>query len=456
MKRRIFALLSAVMLLAVTASGCAAGNAGDRSRKGTVRILTLYDVYDYASGDYLYQDAGVGTGFGVGQAGKETDVFVTNLHVVAESQLQQAEDGSVLAYQRSGVYILKDNFAFSFQLGLDASRAEPCNVIYGSDDNGVDIAILRTAKPVEGRVALPLLGSEDGLKIGHEVTALGYPFSSDQATSDGYLLASIDDVTVTSGKTSRFYEPASVSSGSGILDNNRFIQHTAAVNHGNSGGPLVDQNGNVAGVNTNIIQGSEYGETTAYYALRIQYVIDALDGLGIRDVTVRSGNTPLAVGIAAAAVVVVVVVLAIVMGKSRKKLGPVTDSTTEGGPVVPPPVQPQPASQPGTFRIQGQGGAFAGRRFSITGQTPGQVRIGTDPGKNDLVYPSTPGISRVHCVLVEQGGALYLRDLGSTYGTFLAGGQRLAANQPVQLKIGDRFYLGSEKEMFQVTGRGGV
>ena len=53
-------------------------------------------------------------------------------------------------------------------------------------------------------------------------------------------------------------------------------------------------------------------------------------------------------------------------------------------------------------------------------------------------------------------GKFYLKDLGSTYGTWLAGGQRLAANQAVQLKKGDRFYLASEQELYQITGKGSI
>ena len=70
--------------------------------------------------------------------------------------------------------------------------------------------------------------------------------------------------------------------------------------------------------------------------------------------------------------------------------------------------------------------------------------------------PDTKGISGVHCVIRVENGTIILQDLGSTYGTFLGGGQRLAAQQPVVLKMGDRFCLGSEKECFIVTGKGGV
>ena len=62
----------------------------------------------------------------------------------------------------------------------------------------------------------------------------------------------------------------------------------------------------------------------------------------------------------------------------------------------------------------------------------------------------------MHCILVWQDGQLYLQDLGSTYGTFVNGGQRLAANQAVVLNPGDKFSLGSEKECFVITRKGGV
>ena len=53
-------------------------------------------------------------------------------------------------------------------------------------------------------------------------------------------------------------------------------------------------------------------------------------------------------------------------------------------------------------------------------------------------------------------GQVYLKDLGSSYGTFLAGGQRLAASQAVLLKPGDSFSLASEQETFVVIQKGGV
>ena len=53
-------------------------------------------------------------------------------------------------------------------------------------------------------------------------------------------------------------------------------------------------------------------------------------------------------------------------------------------------------------------------------------------------------------------GKLYLQDLGSTYGTFLSDGRKLSPSQAVELREGDSFSLGSQRERFIVTGRGGM
>ena len=75
-----------------------------------------------------------------------------------------------------------------------------------------------------------------------------------------------------------------------------------------------------------------------------------------------------------------------------------------------------------------------------------------------LVYQEgTPGVSARHCQIYfdRREGVFVVTDLGSTYGTFLGSGQRLAANQPVLLKPGDRFSLASPQETFVLLRKGG-
>jgi pSer/pThr/pTyr-binding forkhead associated (FHA) protein len=107
----------------------------------------------------------------------------------------------------------------------------------------------------------------------------------------------------------------------------------------------------------------------------------------------------------------------------------------------------------GRPRLQCKAGAFVGKRFSLENS----VRIGRDPARNDLVFPAnTQGVSGVHCVLMVDGNTVWLKDLGSTYGTYIAGGRSLAANEAVQLHMGDQFWLGSEKELFVIAPKGGI
>ncbi|MCD7804652.1 MAG: FHA domain-containing protein [Oscillospiraceae bacterium] len=100
-------------------------------------------------------------------------------------------------------------------------------------------------------------------------------------------------------------------------------------------------------------------------------------------------------------------------------------------------------------RIQGTCGFFCGKRYAFSDR----ITLGRNPG-NDLCYPvDTQGISGYHCELIFRNGRIYITDLGSTYGTFIRNGQRLAANQTAELFYGDIFWLGSEYEKFIVVAK---
>lgn len=430
MKKRILSwvMLTALALMCLTGGAYASSNADNAaasSRSGVVRVIAL-------GPDGYYS---LGSAFGVGETGKETDIFVTNDHVVYG--VYETESGQIVALPAVNVWILKSSTALNPVTGLDTSQAIPCEVLYAAGTDYPDMAILRAAEPMQGRTALPLLADESALEVGDRVYALGYPGSSDQTEVGVYgerTVAGVEDVTITSGVVSRFTTSAT-------YGNTRIIQHDATINHGNSGGPLINEGGAVVGINTyGLGQNVSTGDVNSYYTVRIQYVMDKLDELGIPYDTYSRSGIGFPVIAAAAAVIVAIVAVVIVLARKRRP-APQPGTVPVSGPA--------PAQE---LRIQGESGAFAGRRFAINGR----VRIGRDPGGNDLVYPDgTPGISGRHCVVALYGGQLTLTDLGSSYGTFLAGGQKLVPNQSVTLRVGDRFYLGSEKETFVITGKGG-
>lgn len=466
MKRRIVSVFTAfVLLFALTGTAMASsgGNVAASSRNGVARVLSVYELY--LEGNALgLTSTSVGSSFGVGRAGEETDVFVTNRHVVEDSRQEWStyeliyfiqgmeglqayaaeyeEETVMVDCKLTRAYLLLDDYAYSDSTGLDSSRSVPCDVIYIAGENEPDLAVLRAAEPVKGRAALCLAPAEGGgVEAGDTVYALGYPYSADAATTGEdnktNYAGSVESVTITTGVVSRFVDYTSA--------NARIIQHDAAINGGNSGGPLINENGAVVGVNTISfnLNGVASSETNHSGSVASEHVMRVLDSIGVKyDVY---SSFPIVPVIAVAAVAIIAVLAAAVVLARKKK--PVRDISMGGG------SQPGGGAASGAeYRIQGQSGAFAGRRFAINGQ----VRIGRDPNGNDLVYPNgTPGISGHHCVVTLSGGQVTLTDLGSSYGTFLAGGQKLVSNQPVQLRMGDRFYLGSEKESFAITGKGG-
>ena len=109
------------------------------------------------------------------------------------------------------------------------------------------------------------------------------------------------------------------------------------------------------------------------------------------------------------------------------------------------PQQTAPRQTPGAVAIQGVTGEQAGKRFAISSN----VTIGRGPECGIGFALDAQGVSRQHCMLVADGGNLFVRDLGSTYGTYV-NGSRLPANQSVPLKAGDRIFIGSDQQSFTV------
>src|SRR5213078_1352875 len=97
-----------------------------------------------------------------------------------------------------------------------------------------DVAVLRL--PIEKGVATVTLGDSDRVRVGQWVLAIGSPFGLNQTVTHGIISAR---------------ERGQISLGSTIRIKD-FLQTDAAINPGSSGGPLVNLEGDVVGINTAI------------------------------------------------------------------------------------------------------------------------------------------------------------------------------------------------------------
>jgi serine protease Do len=100
--------------------------------------------------------------------------------------------------------------------------------LIGSDP-ATDIAVLRIDAPNIEPLAL---GESDGLRVGQQVFAIGNPYGLEETVTRG----------IVSAKGRHTASDSSI----------EYVQHDAAVNEGNSGGPLLNVRGEIVGINSAI------------------------------------------------------------------------------------------------------------------------------------------------------------------------------------------------------------
>jgi putative serine protease PepD len=113
-------------------------------------------------------------------------------------------------------------------------------------DASTDLAVLKVDAPLSELFPLSL-GDSSNLVVGDEVVAIGSPFGLEGTVTSGIVSALHREMT----SPNRF-----------AIDNS--IQTDAAINHGNSGGPLLDARGKVVGVNSQIESNSGGNEGVGF------------------------------------------------------------------------------------------------------------------------------------------------------------------------------------------------
>jgi S1-C subfamily serine protease len=203
------------------------------SAPGVVHIETTLKVqqndpfFGNPFGATAQTERALGSGFVVDRAGH----IVTNYHVVR------------------GATTIQVSFSNNERYGAK---------LVGSDPS-TDIAVLKVNVPASALKALPL-GNSDEVRVGDQVIAIGNPFGLDRSVTAG----------IVSAVQRRIEAPNNLSIA-------HVIQTDAALNHGNSGGPLLNAQGQVVGVNAQIETGGvSDGNVGIGFAIPINTVKDVV------------------------------------------------------------------------------------------------------------------------------------------------------------------------------------
>ena len=200
------------------------GSSFDPSRIYTTRspgVVTIYALY----GNSLSAQEGQGSGFVVSPKG----YILTNSHVITN------------AGDAPGKATAADKLYVEFQ---DRDRI-PAKIV--GWDIYDDVGLIKV-NPADHRLDAVPLGNSAQVQVGQPVAAIGSPFGNVNSLSVGVVSAterSIDSLT----------------SQYSLID---AIQTDAAINHGNSGGPLFDARGRVIGINAQIRSDSGSAEGVGF------------------------------------------------------------------------------------------------------------------------------------------------------------------------------------------------
>ncbi len=264
----VMALLLLIGLLPAAAAEDPAQNPEEAQMLERVRQSVVH-LYAIGTSERTHlRSRWTGTGFAVGIAGTESDIFLTNWHVATGSGKFDAEEVRL--------WLLLDHAQFDENQEPLPGSAIACQVL-AATTGFPDVAVIRAAEPT-GRRALPLLSSRRVMDQ-TPVYALGFPGLKDTRYGAD---SGPEDVDITQGVIDRRLTMTSAG-------DTRCLIHSAAIRHGNSGGPLVNRQGAVVGLNT---YGFEEDVTTELFcSVYIDYGMKMLEKLGI-PYTAADGPSP--------------------------------------------------------------------------------------------------------------------------------------------------------------------
>jgi len=360
---------------------------------------------------------GWGTGFAIGEKGKKVEYIVTNAHVVFDMTTGEPYDVSICYSNAENDFVTPTIYTKNFDK---------------------DIAILKLPTPTNKRKPLVLKPIHDKkVNITETFVALGFPGAA--MTLEDLKKLNKDVISTSVGTISRTVRENEV----------RYLQTNVDISEGFSGGPLVNSKGEVVGINSayTLSQASSNGAIVKVnYAVAIEELIAMINRDEIPYTLSGEITTLTLIYIGCGVLVVGLITLFLIILFRKKKMNNAIPAANVGQNYVPF-TSKQNITPSKTAYVRGISGRFAGKTFQISDR----ILFGRDNNKCSIAFPlDAPGISGTHCELSFDGSNIYLRDLGSSYGTFLSDNTKIPPNQTIRLDDGSTFYLAEVENSFEV------
>ncbi len=227
------------------------GNTVNEARNGILQVNLVY--VDADGNEHVVRG---GSGFLIGNEEGANYVITSNANITVTDDLRNSvgKEYKVAKAERK-------NMQFTVQVVVKRDVVVEASVTTFSEQ--VNFAVLHLSQTIYDRSSLMIEKNPDMIKEMDAVYALGFPEQIQSEQDVSYY--TYEDVSVMNGIISKKV----------TMDGTLYIQHSAAVTAGNAGGPVLNQYGQVIGVNQIVL------EDGYNYSVHISEVTSVLDALGI-------------------------------------------------------------------------------------------------------------------------------------------------------------------------------
>lgn len=462
----------------------------DGARNGVVQVNYVY--IDDNEDVHIIKG---GTGFLIGYEDK------TEYVITCASNITLGKDEKANAYKYLGIKKKKDgeyeNAKFEVQVVAESDVTVDATILTTSSE--LDLTVIKLSQPIHTRTPLAIYTSLDGktgdlpYAVADKVYALGLPDAVIYKDNEKYY--SNDRVAMSTGDIVNL---------TSINDIQR-IQHDAEVGTNNCGGPLVNADGNVIGMN-NLEKDGTYScaiDSTVLIkvldALGLEYIKltkddlaateEASTAISVEPVTPPTVQTEKKISILLIIPIILCVVLFIVViayivkttldkkklndnqpkAKKEKETEKEQVRSFASGKMAHAPEKKSSSGSMGTSVLGANGGdgttvlgsgemnkaniisgsliRKSNKKNELISKSP--FIIGKDALHVDFCINDNGAISRMHAKIISKVDGVYIDDCNSTNGT-VVNGKRVIEGNPVKLSDGDTIVLADEEFEYRI------